>query len=264
MSKMIRLSSGVSVPYVEQGDANGIPVLLLHGFGGSWRSFAALLAYLSPSIHAFAFTQRGHGQASKPATGYRLSDFAADAVAFLDALGIEAAVIAGHSMGSAIARRAAIDYPNRMRGLVLIGAAVDAPGDPTVRAFWDTTVSSLSDPIDPALVQRFVDSTMGRPLPPSEVESMAQHMLQVPARVWRELWQDRLRGEIAGQLNRVTVPTLVVWGDQDNRASREDQSTLASAVAGARLVVYPGVGHAVHREAPEHLATDIESLVKAL
>jgi len=63
MSKMIRLSSGVSVPYVEQGDANGIPVLLLHGFGGSWRSFAALLAYLSPSIHAFAFTQRGHGQA---------------------------------------------------------------------------------------------------------------------------------------------------------------------------------------------------------
>ena len=65
--KSVKLSNGVTLPYVEQGDPSGVPVVLLHGITDSWRSFAPVLPSLPASIHAFALTQRGHGDADRPA-----------------------------------------------------------------------------------------------------------------------------------------------------------------------------------------------------
>jgi non-heme chloroperoxidase len=99
----------VKLPYVEQGDRSGVPVLFLHGFTDSWRSFGGLLPHLPPSIHAVALTQRGHGDAERPVEGYPPKDFAADLATFMDAHELGPAVIAGHSMGSTVAQRFAID-----------------------------------------------------------------------------------------------------------------------------------------------------------
>ncbi len=74
-------------------------MLLLHGVTDSWLSFERVLPYLPESINATALTQRGHGDADRPATGYRTRDYAADVAAFLDAVGLGAAVIVGDSMG---------------------------------------------------------------------------------------------------------------------------------------------------------------------
>src|SRR3712207_4230490 len=94
----VELPNGVKLPYVEQGDPSGVPVVLLHGVTDSWRSFEPVLPHLPASIHAYALTQRGHGDAERPASGYRPQDLAADVAAFMDALGLESAVIVGHSM----------------------------------------------------------------------------------------------------------------------------------------------------------------------
>lgn len=93
----VALSTGVTLPYVEQGDRSGVPVVLFHGPTDSWRSFELLLAQLPASLRAFAVSQRGHGDADRPEAGYRPQDFADDVVAFMDAVGLEAAVLAGHS-----------------------------------------------------------------------------------------------------------------------------------------------------------------------
>jgi pimeloyl-ACP methyl ester carboxylesterase len=61
--KSVELPNGVRLPYVEQGDPSGVPVLLLHGITDSWYSFEPVLPHLPESIHAFALTQRGHGDA---------------------------------------------------------------------------------------------------------------------------------------------------------------------------------------------------------
>src|SRR5687768_9607856 len=90
------LSAKLRLPYVERGDPAGVPVVFLHGYSDSWRSWELLLAELPDSIHAYAITQRGHGDADRPADGYRPQDLASDAAAFMDAAGIEAAVIVGH------------------------------------------------------------------------------------------------------------------------------------------------------------------------
>lgn len=80
--KSIALPTGVALPYVEHGDPSGIPVIFLHGVTDSWRSFESVLPLLSPSIHAFALSQCGHGNATRPMTGYSFRDFAMDVVAF--------------------------------------------------------------------------------------------------------------------------------------------------------------------------------------
>ena len=101
----IELPDQVKLPYAEQGHSAGVPLLLLHGFADSWHSFERALPHLPESIRSFALTQRGHGDASRPDTGYNPRDFATDLEAFMDALRLEAAVIAGGSSGGFVARR---------------------------------------------------------------------------------------------------------------------------------------------------------------
>ena len=127
-TKTIALSTGVTLQYVEQGDPDGVPVILLHGVTDSWRSFEPVLPHLPPSIHAFALTQRGHGDADRPLTGYSFLNFAADVAAFMDALQLNRAVIVGHSMGSGVTQRFALDYPERLLGIVLEGTFASLPG----------------------------------------------------------------------------------------------------------------------------------------
>src|SRR3989337_2848578 len=118
----VELPNRVKLQYVEQGNSTSLPLILLHGYADSWRSFERVLPHLPKSIRAFALTQRGHGDASRPATGYRSRDFVTDLAEFMDALDLETAVIAGGSSGGIIARRFAVDYPNRTSGLILVGS----------------------------------------------------------------------------------------------------------------------------------------------
>jgi non-heme chloroperoxidase len=106
--KSVQLPNWVRLPYV---DVSGVPVLLVHAIADSWHAFEPLLAHLPASIHAFALTQRGHGHTSRPEAVITHVIFAADLAAFMDALRLEAAVVAGGSSGGFIARRFAMDDP---------------------------------------------------------------------------------------------------------------------------------------------------------
>src|SRR5262245_59395901 len=94
--KSIELPNGLVLSYAEQGDQAGVPVVCLHGVTDSWRSYELVFPLLSGSIHAFAITQRGHGDSSHPQSGYSFSDFAGDLAAFMDAVNIQNAVVVGH------------------------------------------------------------------------------------------------------------------------------------------------------------------------
>src|SRR5689334_24781195 len=98
-TRRVSLPTGVTLEYVEQGSPSGLPVLFAQGLSDSLRSYEPVLPHLLPSIRAIAVSQRGHGDSTRPETGYRVRDFAADLAAFLDAIGVERAVAVGHSMG---------------------------------------------------------------------------------------------------------------------------------------------------------------------
>jgi pimeloyl-ACP methyl ester carboxylesterase len=262
--KSVELPNGVRLPYAEQGDPSGVPLLLVHGYAGSWRDFELLLPHLPPSIRALAPTQRGHGDASRPADGYRPRDLAADLVAFLDALRLEAAVLAGGSSGGIVARRFALDHPARTLGLVFLGSPATLRGNPGVQEMWDSDVSRLADPLLPDFVRRFIESTVDRPVPPAFLETVVQQGLKIPARVWKATLKGLLEDDSFAELGRVRAPTLVLWGDGDPFLPRSDQQALAGAIPGARLLVYPGAGHAFYWEEPARAAADLAAFVRGL
>lgn len=261
--KSVELPNQVRLPYVEQGDPSGVPVVLLHGLTDSWRSFELVLPHLPQSIRAFALTQRGHGDASRPEAGYRFHDFAADAAAFMDALDLEAAVIAGHSSHSFVAQRFAIDRPESTLGLVLIGPPASMRDKPGLRELYDSTISKLTDPIDPSFVRKFAEGTTG-PVPHAFLEAQVQETLKMPARVWREAFGALFEDDLAGERDMIKAPTLIVWGDQDEIVPRSEPEVLLTAIAGSQLVVYEGVGHSPHWEQPDRFASDLAAFVERL
>jgi non-heme chloroperoxidase len=262
--KSVELPNGVAIPYAEQGDTSGYPVVLLHAIADSWRSFERVLSDLPESIHAFALTQRGHGDASRPARGYHSRDFAADLAAFMDALHLEAAVVVGGSSGGFVARRFAIDHPERTLGLVLLGSPAILRDKPGVLEMWDSTISELKDPISPDLVREFAEGTLTRPVPQAFLETIVQENLKVPAWVWRETFEGLLDDDSLGELGKIKAPTLIVWGDQDAILLRSDQKSLAAAIMGSRLLVYPGAGHAFYWEDPGRVASDLAAFIAEL
>jgi pimeloyl-ACP methyl ester carboxylesterase len=264
VARTVELSTGVRLPYVEQGDAAGVPLLLLHGVTDSWRSFEPVLPHLPASLHVFALTQRGHGDADRPAVGYRTRDFAADVAAFASALGLPRLVVAGHSMGATNAQRFAIDHPERTVGLVLASSFARYRGNPAVQEFWDSALSGLADPVPPGLVREFQESTVAQPLPPGLLDTMVRESLKAPARVWRAAFEGFLEDDVAGDLGKITAPTLVLWGARDTLCSRADQDALLGAIAGARLLVYESAGHAIHWEEPERFAADLVAFVEGI
>ena len=262
--KSVELPNGVAIPYAEQGDTSGYPVVLLHAIADSWRSFERVLSDLPESIHAFALTQRGHGDASRPARGYHSRDFAADLAAFMDALHLEAAVVVGGSSGGFVARRFAIDHPERTLGLVLLGSPAILRDKPGVLEMWDSTISELKDPISPDLVREFAEGTLTRPVPQAFLETIVQENLKAPARVWRATFEGLLEDDSLEELDKIKAPTLIVWGDQDAILPRSDQETLAAAITGSRLLVYPGAGHAFYWEDPGRVASDLAAFIAEL
>ena len=102
-----RLNTGVRLAYVEQGSRDGIAVVMLHGYSDTHRSFDLVRPLLPRAWRVIAVTQRGHGHSDKPQSDYAMADFASDVPAFLDAMGIDRAVLVGHSMGAAVALRVA-------------------------------------------------------------------------------------------------------------------------------------------------------------
>jgi len=262
--KSVQLPGRVRLEYVEQGDPAGIPVVMLHGATDSWHSFEPVLPHLPESVHAFALTQRGHGDADRPASGYRTRDFAADVAAFADALRLGPVVVVGHSMGSTNAKRFAIDYPARTRGLVLVGAFAGYRNNPTLVEFWESAVSTLTDPIAPGFAREFQQSTLARPVPPAFLDTVVRESLKVPARVWRAAFEGFFEDDFAAELGAIAAPTLVLWGDRDGLARRADQEVLVAGIAGSRLEIYEGTGHALHWEEPERFAAELTAFVEAL
>jgi pimeloyl-ACP methyl ester carboxylesterase len=255
----VRLNTGPRLHYAEQGDSDGVPVVLLHGWPDSWFSFSRVMPLLSSRLHAFVPDQRGFGDSDRPEEGYRIDGFAADVVAFLDALSIERAAIVGHSFGSFVARQTAATHPERVDRLVLIGTAVSA-STPIMREVR-AALQGLPDPVPTEFARDFQASTAHVPLPEPFFDRIVAESRKLPARLWRAALDALLAYDDAKQLNRIAAPTLLMWGDQDALFSRDDQRRLVAAIRGAVLSIYPETGHCPNWEIPQRVAADLQAFL---
>lgn len=257
MQKFVSLSTGVRMEYVEQGPADGEPLIFLHGVTDSWHAFERVLALLPSTIRAFAVSQRGHGDSSRPDSGYTFADMSADVSAFMDAVGVPAATIIGHSMGSSVAQHFAVEYPDRVSRLVLMGAFANYT-DPGFGEFCASSIEPLTDPIAPAFAREWQLSTVARPMDPGHLDMVVEETLKVPARVWKAAFRAfRAFPDFSDALRNVAAPTLIAWGELDAYALRSSQDRLLEVIPHARFIQYNGAGHAFHWEDRETFVRDL-------
>jgi pimeloyl-ACP methyl ester carboxylesterase len=220
-----------------------------------------MLPHLPHGVRALAFTQRGHGQSSKPRTNYGLDHLVADAVAFLDAMHVDRAVVAGHSMGAAIATRLAAEHPRRVAGLALLGAFADFAGNAAVVELRQD-VQDLADPIDSDFARAFQISTIARMIDDDFIELVVNDSQSLPSFAWRGLVDGLMATDLSRAFGKIEAPTTLVWGDCDAFVPHDDQTTMQSAIRHASLRVMRDTGHAVHWDRPGETAALITSLMQ--
>lgn len=259
--KYVTLPTGVTVEYVETGALAGQPLLLLHGLSDSWHSFLPLMPHLPHRLRALTFTQRGHGQSSKPRSGYDLENLVADALAFLDAMHVERAVVAGHSMGAAVATLIAARHPERVAGLALLGAFADFRSNAGVVELRQD-VADLTDPIDSEFARAFQISTIARMIDDEFIDLVVNDSQALPSFAWRGLIAALMATDVSAALGRIEAPTTLIWGDCDAFVPAADQDAMLQAIRRASLRVLPDTGHAVHWDRPSETAAIITSLMQ--
>ena len=255
-----RLSTGLTLEYVAQGDASGAPVVLLHGLTDSWKSFAPVLPYLPSSLRVIVPSLRGHGGSDHPARNYTMRDMASDVIALLDALGLPTATVVGHSMGARVAMRMATGFPDRIQGMLLLAAF--APALPN-RALdeLESGVAMLDNPVPVAFARDFQEGTVAQTVPSEFITTMIGESLKVPAEVWKAALTGFLADDPTALLRSVTIPTHLIWGARDTFVPHRDQTAIRAAIRTATLETYECAGHAVPWEEPARVARAIAAIV---
>jgi len=258
----VSLSTDVTLHYAERGDRMGEAIVFLHAYTDSWFAFSRVLPLLSPSYHAFAPDERGHGDSDKPECCYTAEDFTADVDAFMDEVGIEEATLVGDSSGGMIAQRAALDYPHRVSRLVLMGSPTTLLNNEAVMEAGEH-MRALENPISPEFVREFHMSTIHHPVPEEFLSTALSETLKVPAHVWRSYMEGVvLTVDDTARLGEIEAPTLILWGERDAILGREEQEWRSGAIPDATLKVYPDTGHAVAWERPEWVVRDLEEFIE--
>ncbi|NTU81040.1 MAG: alpha/beta fold hydrolase [Chloroflexales bacterium] len=226
----------------------GQPVVCLHGAGGSHTHWGHLLVGLADRARVFAPDLPGHGRSAPPAPA-TISGCAEATLALLDDLGLERAVLVGHSMGAAAAIEAALSAPARVVGLALVGAAARLRVAPALLA------DLAADPA--AAIEQLVAMMYPECSAHMRGPAVAEYRRD-PATLRADFmacdgWDARPR------LAALACPALVVCGEADVMTPPKLAAELAGLIAGARLALLPAVGHAPMLEAPAATVAELRA-----
>ena len=228
----------------------GEPVVLLHGFSLDRRSWDREEAWLRPDFTVIRYDLRGHGR-SDPWTDPFYAH--ADLLTVLDELGVADAALVGLSAGAQIAIDFALDYPDRVRSLVLVSPGLG--GFQPVGSFdWMSAVmEALQDGDARTASQLWADTPLMKVESDPVTDSVMREIVTDNWAIWtydRQL-QQTLTPLAVKRLSEIRVPTLVVTGERDLVDTHRVADTLVVCLPNARLIEAPGAGHLVNLEAPE-------------
>jgi pimeloyl-ACP methyl ester carboxylesterase len=214
------------------------------------------------------FDQRGHGLTGPAADAdYSIEAFAGDIDAVVDALGVERFVLAGNSMGGAIAMQYAIASPERLDGLVLVdasGAPIERDADGNIAfklAAMPGVGSVMSQVLPRSLVERSLSqSVSNQKIVTGEAVDRYWELARYPGNrdATRARFSTPRSAFSAEQVAQTDVPTLVMWGEEDKLIPYEAAGWYMDHLPDATLAAYPGIGHLPMEEAPERSAADLQ------
>lgn len=233
------------ITHVQQDGPPGAPALLmLHSLGTTLHVWDEQAAVLARSLRVIRFDLRGHGLTTVTPGPYRIEDLAQDALAVLDALGVERAHVAGLSIGGLVAQAVAVAAPDRVASLVLCDTALAIPPD----NLWHERAATVRR----AGMAAVVDSVLARWMTPPNANSPAAHGLRAMLLATAPEGYAGSAEAIAAWTGAsgITARTLVLVGAQDLATPPDAAAALAAAIPGAALHVVADAAHIAPMEQP--------------
>ena len=245
----------------------GDPVLLIHGLGYTRDGWGPALDLLAERFLVVAFDNRGIGGSDVPPGPYDARTMADDAVAVLDAVGMDRADVVATSLGGMVAQELSLAYPERVRKLVL---AATTPGGRGAYALPAKTLELLQRmPAMPPLqaLRRAVENALADDVVarrPELVQQIYEQRLanRFDARGWQAQAAAGSAFDAWERIAAIDAPTLLVHGTADNVVDHRSSDGLAERIPHARVVKFEGAGHLVFWEQPERFVAVVREFLE--
>ncbi len=272
-SQFIEIGDGVTVHLRDEGPRDGMPIVLLHGSSADLHTWQPWVEGLKDTYRVIRFDQVGHGlTGGDPNEDYSRENYTADILEVADALELDNFILGGNSMGGKHALAFAVAHPGRLDGLVL----VDGSGGPRIDDGKDDDddsgnigfaiarapgINRIAEQITPRslIKQSLSQSVTVQSVVTEATVDRYWELLRYPgnrratlARFSSE-YEPLSEAEIAG----VSVPTLILWGEEDRIIPVEAGQWLERTLPNAQLAVYPKIGHLPHEEAAGPTLADL-------
>jgi pimeloyl-ACP methyl ester carboxylesterase len=273
-------TGSVSINYAE-GPNSGMPLVLLHGGAGSWRSFSTVIPDLIPNWHVYAPDFRGHGRSGRVPGAYQWTNFVQDTTAFLRHNFSEAAILWGSSLGGTVALGVAAQASDAVRALVLEDAWFDPHTSKEetkqflrYRRDLVASVHSLDEMI--AALENELVTSPGNDEPirrgavedDAEIRLEAEMLIQLDPEVYTFGWDGRLAEgyNMDKVLKQVTCPTLLLQADPALGGLVDDELAdhAMALLPQGRLASIPGARHAILQSQPEAAMQAIIKFLRSL
>jgi pimeloyl-ACP methyl ester carboxylesterase len=250
---------------------SGEPLVLISGLGYPLWQWHKMVPALAEHFQVITFDNRGVGQTDKPAGPYTAQMLAADTAGLLDRLGLEKAVIMGHSMGGYIAQAMALDFPEKVSKLILCSTNFGGPRhvpvspeafailtdttlDPLTRFRMGLKVSTAPGWVDtnPDILKEWVEWRAANPMDPAAYQAQVAVGLSLISE----------EAAFENKLPNISAPTLILFGAQDKVVPPENAELLAKQIRGSQIAIIPDAGHFFPIEVPEAAAQIVIDFIK--
>lgn len=229
----------------------GDPVILLHGLGCDWRVWRRQIGWLSHARRVVALDSRGSGQSRWNQPGWTTADMAADVHRLVRALDLRRPAIVGISMGGTVALQYALDHPDGISNLVLLGTFAGIP--PEAAELRDGQLRFIETHTLPEIAATRIDAGISATADPRLKAWLVDMLSQGDIDGYRSQARTTLTFDVTDRLADISTPTTVLHGTQDRATPYFLGQMIAAGIPSCDLHLIEGQGHFVNLEAPQVL-----------
>lgn len=257
-------ANGIQLNYELTGPKDAPVVVLSHSLACSMIMWNPQLDVLEPHFRVLRYDMRGHGDSDAPEGSYTLEQLAADAIALLDALGIQSAHFVGLSIGGMIGQCLALNYADRFRSLTLCDTAPILP-DEAKPLFEERKKRGRENGME-ALVQETLERWFTQPYlnqKPPAVDLIRNQILATPVAGFLGCSDAILGLNYLDRLSEIKLPTLIMVGEHDPGTPVSASEAIHERIAGSKLVIFPSAAHLSNIEQAEAFNAELLDFLRA-